>query len=453
MTGLGSLFGENSTATQFLIWGVAYGLASSVLDPVFTEVRQLVNSQFPEQALSPAALADMVVRNFIDQGSATTEAAMSGINADRFALLVADAGEPPGPLDLATLLARGAIDYGGTGADATTFVQGISEGRLKDKWIPFIQELSVEWPTPADVIQAYIRSQLSEGDALALFKLVRGNPDYFQLQVDTRGNPPSPSQLLELVRRGIIAENGAGPDVLSLQQGIAEGDEKNKWLPAYQALLEYLPPPRTITALERDGAITPAQAQQYYQDAGLSPDLAAAYSKSATLGRTAANKTLAKSEVLTLYQVGALSEAQATTYLGDLGYQSAEIALELSYLDYQREARALNSAVTRIGTLYVGRKITRQTAVNALAALQVTADHAANLLATWDTTSAANVKVLSEAQIAKAFKLSILDQAGAMTELQAIGYTPFDAWVLLSNEMNVALPDRPAQGPGGPAVT
>ena len=38
VAGLGGLFGEGSIASQFLLWGVAYGIAEAVLAPVLTYI-------------------------------------------------------------------------------------------------------------------------------------------------------------------------------------------------------------------------------------------------------------------------------------------------------------------------------------------------------------------------------------------------------------------------------
>lgn len=452
MAGIGSLFGEGSAASQFLLYGVAFTLGNALLAPVVEEVREEMLRRDPIMPITPAQLADMVVRNFVTPEAGATEAALSGVNAERFGLMVDDAGEPPGPIDLATLLTRGQIAYEGTGAAATTYQQGVAEGRLKNKWAGAVLDLAVDWPTPADVLQAFIRSQLTEGDARALFKQVRGNPDFFTLLYETRGNPVSPGELITLARRKVIPWDGTGPDRLTVQQGVAEGDTKNKWYPAVKALGVYVPPPRTVTALERSGAIDQAQAAQLYQDNGLAPDLAAAYAKAGTAEKLAGTRQLAEGAIATLYETRAITNAEAATYLGHLGYAADEAALVLELGDLQRELRVLNSAVTRVGTLYVAHKITRDAAGKALAAYGVVGDHQAHLLATWDTERVANVRQLTPAQIVDAWEYGNLDDGEASGELVAIGYTPFDAWVLLSNKAKKPLPGKPAQGPPGPGL-
>ena len=60
---------------------------------------------------------------------------------------------------------------------------------------------------------------------------------------------------------------------------------------------------------------------------------------------------------------------------------------------------------------------------------------------------------LTAAQIATAFKDTIIDQGTASTMLQDLGYQPHDAWLYLSQHQHQALPDEPppdalVTGPG-----
>lgn len=441
MAGLGDIFGESGLGESFLLWNVGSTFAGAVLDPITTQINQAlwgVATSAPggfSRVLSPADLADMVQRNFVDQGSAASSAAQSGVSGEDFQLLIDNAGNPPGPVDLAKAVFKGIIPEGGTGASSTSFEQGIAEGRTKDKWGPTILAMVKEWPTTSDAVNAAVRGQLTMSAATALYEQVGGNPDYFQLLFNVRGNPPSPTELINLVRRGLIPADGLGPDVLSLQQGIAEGDTKDKWYPQYKNLLEYIPPPRTVTALERAGVMDAATAQSWYQKAGLSTDLAAAYSRNASVDKIAGTKLLAESLILQAYNNGVMSAPVATGYLNDLGYDDSEAGYILQVQDFQRETRALNSAISKVGTLYISHKITRASAVTALNDLGVEGGGQAKVLADWDIEANANVRQLTESQIAQAAYYGVVTAARAMQLLTDIGYSAYDAWVLISNTL------------------
>lgn len=460
MPSWGDLFGSESIFGQFLLWQVGGQIAEAVLGPVLTDVQQEIWSEAVNaaaagvyQALDPATLADLVERNFTSLDAAQGEAAKSGVRASDFQLLVDNAGDAPGPEELARADRLGIITGDATGADAISYAQGIAESRLKDKWGPTLQALAEQWPTVTDTLQAYIRGQLSESDALALYTQVGGNPDYFTLLYDTRGNPPSPTELIELTRRGIIAENGTGPDVLSLEQGIAEGDEKNKWYPAYQALLDYIPPPRTVTALLKEGVLTATQAQTYFEQAGLSSTLAAVYTSSATAGKLEGSKKTVESTILTLYESHAIDAATATGYLEQLGFDPAEATFELEKTDLAREVRVYNSSINRIGTLYTGHKITQAAAEGALGDLGVPAAQITELFADWSIVMTANVKQATGADIGKALKYSNFPEEDAFTMLEAQGYPARDAWVIIAGGLE-GQPTMPYPGPAGaPAVS
>lgn len=453
------LFPSGSMAEQFLIWNVGSALVNAVLAPVLTGLQAELwsgavagSGGHLHMPLSPADYADAVVRNFVAKGDAQDGAQMSGVNGGDFETLIRLAGDAPSPGQLAEALRRGLIPEGGVGAESTSFLQGIAEGRLGDKWAETIKGLSQIWPTPTDALAAYLEGQIDEGTARQLYQRFGGDPDYFEMLYNTRGNAPTPMEAITMLRRGIIPSSGTGPDSVSYEQAFLEGPWRNKWLGPFQKLSVYLPPPRTVSALLKSGAIDTPTAQRIWQESGLDADMAAAYAKSASGEKLAGSKQLAEATVLTLYETQAITEGEATKYLTGLGYDGAEVKLILELSDLQRELRVLNSSVTRIGTLYVAHKITRKAAGDALAALEVTGDHAAAILKLWDIERTANVRLLTESQIVDAWDYGVMTQEQAMTELTNIGYTPFDAWVLISNKAKGPQPNPPPMVDTGPGT-
>jgi hypothetical protein len=450
MADWGDIFGKGSAAEQLLVWGVLNQIISTAGSPFFTVLAQQVNEKLPEAEISPAELADMVVRNFIALSDGKTRASRSGISADRFQLMVDAAGDSPAPGDLATALRRGIISESGTGAESTSFEQGIAEGRLADKWTSVIRQLATVWPSPADALNALLEGQVSEADGQALYEKFGGDPQYFTLLYNTRGNAPTPDEAAVMANRGIIPWTGTGPDVVSFEQAFLEGPWRNKWESPYRQAAQYLPPPRTVTAMLKDGSLTQDQATHLLMEQGLTADLAAAYVQDAELTATADNKALTLSEVTALYVNRLISASDAKSLIVALNYSDANASLLLSLADLSRSIAAVNTAVSRVQTLYISHKITRDTAVNSLNTLKVPPDQVASIVATWDLEVSVNVKVLTETQIVDAWSAQIITLDEAMTELTNIGYTPFDAWVLLSIKNKGPLPDQPAQGPGAP---
>src|SRR5262249_5536087 len=154
--------------------------------------------------------------------------------------------------------------------------------------------------------------------------------------------------------------------------------------------------------------------------------------------------------VLGMFYDRLISEADARKILESLHVSPQAVPLMLAYADLQRAIAQQKSAVSRIGSHYAARKITRETARQALLTLKVPAAALDDIMATWQLENSINVRLLTEAQIANAFELKIMTPAEALTELQNIGYTPYDAWVILSLKAKAPLPGMPAPGPAPP---
>lgn len=452
MPGWDALLGVGSAAEQLFVWQVAGQVVSTLLGPTFDLLAQEINADHPTAILSPADLADAVVRGIKDQTSAAAEAAKGGIDGDRFTELVLGAGEPPGLETVLQMFRRKYIPWADAGPTAPSVERAIKTSRVYDYWSGPIQANADIPISVGEAVNALLRGQTDQTTALTEAEANGINAARFQILLDSAGRPPAPGELMELMRRNLIPKEGVGPTVTSFQQGIYEGDSKDKWWTLLADLATYIPPPRTVTTLLKTGSISDADAQGYWQDAGITPDLSAAYAKSARGEKLAGSKQLAEGTVLTLYEAQAIDTATATAYLGALGYDGADAALMLGLADVKREVKYLDSAISKVHSLYEAHKITRAGAAEALTALGVTGDHQTHVLRTWDVELTANVKQLTEAQIATAYEYGNMTEAEALTELQLIGYTPFDSWVLLSNKNKGPLPNRPAPGPTPPGV-
>ncbi len=445
MAGIGGLLG-NQVLDQLLLYNVAGQLIGAALSPAVTAISSTVNAAAPLVPLSPADAADAVIRNVMPESSAAAEAAKAGIDADRFATLVLLAGNAPDPTSLAVALRRKLID-------AATYDRGIRQGRLRDEWGPIVRELAVQQPSPEAMLAAYLEGQLPEAEARERYAQLGGDPDYFDILFDTQGQAPTPAQALELLNRGIIAERGSGPTSTSYEQAFLEGPWRNKWLGPFLALREYLPPPRTVTAMTREGALTHAQAAALFAKSGLSPELVTAYLHAASLTKTAKTKELSQSTVEALYRERLIPRAEAGAFLESLGYTAAEAELILELVDLQVAHHYLSTAVGRVHTLFVGHKIGEVQARTLLGDLKLDSTSIDDLVATWHYERAANIRTLTPAEIASAMTDKIVTQAEAQAMLEALGYLPHDAWIHLSVHAKEPLPDEPGANPADTGPT
>lgn len=444
MAGLGGAFQSGGVGQQLFVWGLLSQLVQALTNPAITEVSHLVNAQVPNQALSPADVATMVNRGFMDHAAATAEAALSGVDESRLTRLTEIAGLAPGPSELVEALRRGIIAEHEATGDLPSFIDGIRQGNLRDVWADMYRQLAVQLPTWNDALDAKLKGMLPDAEALAWYTKAGGDPDAYTWLYNTRGASPTPDMLGTLANRGIIPWDGYGPDLTTFQQGFHEGFWRNKWQTPMRRLQEYHPPPRTVTALLRAQAITEAQALRYFQEEGMSAELAAAYVKDAASHKTTAAKQLSRGDIETMLVEHLITPEQATGMLTKLGYDAADAKLITSSADVKRALANINNAVTRIRTLYIGRRLDAPGAKDALHKLGLAPDSITAMIETWDIAQHATVKLLTEAQVVDAWNLQILTQEQAITELQAMGYHPYDAWVLLSIKNKAPLPNPPA---------
>jgi len=441
----GGIAGSGGVFEQFAIWGILMQIAGAIMTPVTQQVLDEIYPRLPSARISPEQCADLVLRGWWDRDAAAAEAASSGISGDRFDRMVQDVGEPLALQQVLEAFRREFIpwDSGNTGTNSVT--SAIKSSRVRDQWTDVVKQLAVAVIPVGDCVSAVVKGQITHelGAQIAYYNGISSTD--FQILVNTAGNPPGVQTLIELTRRGLIPVDGVGPDVLSLQQGVYEGMTKDKWYPMVRELMVYLPPPRTVTALERSGSITPAQAQKLYQDQGLDPQLAAVYSHNASMVKVAATHKLAEGTVLNLYDAAVIPRAEAASLLATLGYTTQEADWVLAWNDLHRELSALSKAITKVSTLFIARKIGLTTATELLGKLGIPGSQQAQLLADWTLERDASVKVLTAAEIGDAVKYQIITEDEGMTALQALGYTPFDAWVRLSLSQNTALANKPPQ--------
>jgi hypothetical protein len=398
--------------------------------------------------LSAPDAASAVVRNFLDQSAGEALAQKSGVDAPTFQTLVQLSGDAPGPQQLAEALRRGAIPADGAGAGSISFTQGIAEGRLANKWAPVIQDLAKLWPTPVDALAAQLKGAFTGDEGKSLYQKLGGDLQFYDWLLFAEGSAPTPNEAAEMARRGIIAKDGTGPDAVTYEQAFLEGPWRNKWSPAFWELSQFIPTAREVITLLKDGAVDKATAAAWMKRAGADDATTAAFIAEADTALLSDYKGLTTSSVLGMYYQRLVTTDDATMMLESLHVSPAAVPLMLTYADLQRAIAQQNNAISRIGSLYAARKITAQTAKNSLVTLQVPPDAINDIMATWQLENSINVKLLTETQIVNAWQLGIMDEGTALTELSNIGYTPYDAWVLLSIKAKGPLPGQPAPGPG-----
>lgn len=432
MAGLGDLFGQGTIGEQLLVWGVLNQLFGAGISPALTDIQQSVNSFDPNVALTPQQLAVAVVRGIVADADGASEAAKSGIGPGRFAQLQQLALQPAS-LDYVIAAYQRSMGSGGEGGgDLIDVDTALADLGISESYRPAIKALAIQIPSAQQVYLAWLQGQITADEAQQRLLATGLDPTWIQTGYDAQGEAPTPVQALEMLNRGLIPLEGTGPGVVSYLQAFLEGPWRNKWEPAFLGLRYYLPPPRTITALVKEGALTQAQATQYLQAQGLDPTLTAIYLDAASHSTTAAQRELTQAEIVDSYASQLLTHDEALADLVALRFTNADAELLLSLSDKKTAVASTKQAITRIRTLFLNGDDSAATTRNALASLGLQGDQVSNLIATWQLEQATVVRTLSAAEIAGAFFYGVFTQATATAKLVAMGYSTSDAQVVLA---------------------
>jgi hypothetical protein len=397
--------------------GVILGGAQAAAAPFLTDLQQTGFRFDPTKALTAEQVASALVKNQMQPGDAHTEASLSGINGSRLDMLVAIAGNPPGPETLLQMQRRGIIGEGDVR-------QGLREGYTRNEWIDFILPLVDVLLSPTDAVAAAVQGHMAYGDAQRLAGLSGIGPGSFDTLYENAGNPPGNVTVLTMLNRGII-------DQATAVQALKESRLKDKYIPAVLGLARRRLPLRSITQLLNAGAISDADALAALEALGYS----GADAQALVNGHKAAHRDVVRhltvAQIKALLDAGTITQPEAVQDLQTLGYSSSDAAAVVSLMVVPPERRVRQAAVTRIRARYDAHRITRTEASNALDALQVDAGQRDQLLAIWDIEQAASTPDLSVADLTAAARIGAISVDECRARLIQRGYTDTDAQTLL----------------------
>jgi hypothetical protein len=428
--GAASVFGNESVRT-IVIWGFLMQMVQPFLAPLVEDIEQTQWHDTPDRRMPAPDAIDAAIKGHMTVEQARDEVKKSGFGDTVFERLLASAGEPPSWAVLLEAWRRDLIPLAGLGPDSTSLQQGIFESRVKNKWLDTIEKLQWQLPSPGVIVEGWLRAQITEAEARDLLRKTGIDQATGTLMYKSAGRPPGPMELIELWRRGEIPEAGEGGDTLSLRQGYLETDLKNKWYEKWRRLAVYLPPPRTITALIREGALTDAEGLALFQKSGLDEHLAAVYVGAAHHQRTTADKELAKADVLTLFRDRLIAQPVAEQLLETLHYSRESADFLLSMEDFREAAALYQGAVNRLRSLFLRRKLEGTPLHTALKDLGVPEAQLTVLIDRWTIERTQIVETMTAAEWVSAAYYGIITEQESLDGLHSLGWDPWDAWVRL----------------------
>lgn len=368
--------------------------------------------------LSPADLADMVVRGIKPQSDAASIAATFGVTADDFNSLVLDTGEPLALMQLLEAFRRGFINQ-------ATLQRGIKQSRVRDEWIPVAEQLRYSPMDISDAVRAVVQNQMSEAEAVKIADANGLMPGSVQVLIATEGNPLSRTEVEELYNRGLMTQ-------AEVEQALRESRLKNKYVSAGFALHTRIMTPFEVERALRYQAISTSDATRVLVENGYSAKDAATIAASGTGQRiqTYRDKVVAAAE--TAYEENLIPRQDAASTIKALGFSDQEVNFILDAAEFRRMARVVNQAVTSVRGRYIARKITRNETSGFLDALGIASQQRDQLIQEWTIGRDANVRTLTEAQIVKAAKTKLITEQDGVARLVQMGYSQGDAELLLA---------------------
>jgi hypothetical protein len=309
------------------------------------------------------------------------EAAASGMNEERLAVLARIVGLPASP-DLAARMVFRAI------IDRVDFDRAVSEGNTRNEWAPFLFEGFREILTAHDYVELRLRGWIDDPAMYAGTGLHGMSKTDTDLLFKVLGRPITTHEVTTGKARGGTYNGPIGSIPTPYLKAMEESNLRPEWYDLHYANRYTYPSAFVIRSLAQTGELAPADVKQTLLDIGWSPDFAA----KVTTAWTGGTKGTANKHVT-----------------------SAETGL-----------------FTVLRKAYVNDEATEAQAAPILTELAIPeADHA-RIFALWGHERALVRSSLTAVQIKKAIGQPGKDQAWALARLKELGYTDADAATFLA---------------------
>lgn len=460
---------------------IGYGVGNSIgplIAPLLEDLRHEAWQSHQVRALDPAFAAQLVAAGMMGEADGVTEAALSGINADRFGRMIAGARNGPAVEQLLDLRRRDAIDDDG-------LHRGYMQAGIRPEWFPILDRLRAKLVTTDELARMVIRAVITADDGRARAAAQGYSAADFDAIVAATGNPPGPHELLELWNRGIISES-------DVDRGLRQSDLKPEWYDAFKQLRFVMYTPSDLVRFMVREVFTPEIAQQYglAEDfpeqavalallIGMSPDLIRQYWMAhwelpsteqgyrmlhrGVISDTDMDVLLRAKDVMPfwrdkvkeiaylkpgrvdlrrMYRANVITRQQVVQGYRDIGYNADDAETLTRFADAEKaaggtSARWLTRAKSRLYTVahdeYMDGSIDGARARQLLAQVGASTTEADEILDVWSTEQQIARLELTPAQIKKAFRRGLYDRDVAIRELVERQMTAEDAATYLDS--------------------
>lgn len=387
-------------------------------------------ARLAEVPLTSSELASMVVQGILDAATAAPLANVVGTTGESFGRLVELAGSPPGAEQLLNLWNRGEIQE----ADVD---RGLRQSHLKPEWVDRVKALRHHLPSVSDLVRFSVHEAYNPA-AIESLGLALEFPEEFAREAEKQGldreaalrywiahwRLPSPAQGYVMLHRGLI-------DEAQLEELLKTADYSPRWRGPLRDIAYLVPGRVDLRRMYAAGILTEAQVHAGYLKIGYTETDAAALTSFAKRGSSSKARELTAAQHAAEFEAHYTTETEYLAALHDLGYPLEEAQQYVRLGEVRRVARAREARLTRVRQAYVGHKSPRTVAEQGLAAAGVSTEAAARLLEEWDGERDANVRVLTQAQIKKAYTKGARPQEWALEALTDLGMSTEQAQLYL----------------------
>lgn len=368
----------------------------------------------------PADLAALaVLRSVIPQNEGERIAALSGVSAADFQIMIDDTGEPPGLDQLDEAYRRGVINK-------ARLEKGIRQSRIRNEWIDVIEALRFSPISVADAVNAVVQNQLPQAQASAIAEQNGLEPGWIDTLIRTAGEPLSRTETEELYNRGLMTK-------AEVIQALRESRLKNKYNELAFDLHTRILEPRTLASAVEFGSISHADAVKHAMAYGYSEADA-----TVLVGEGSARKLFSyKNRVITaaesLYEASGLSDAGFRDVMRSMGFSPEETGFVVQAADFRKKEKQVTTTVSAVRAKFIGRHLTEGQASAILDKSGLLAAQRDQLISTWKTERSAVVRNLTEAQLIRALKKKTLTVQQVDDRLIGMGYDQADAAILIAD--------------------
>lgn len=395
-------------AEQFDAWALLNGIPHGVSE----QLRKLT-----VQPVSPADAALGLLRGDIDRSTAVSIAADWGLTEQSFDILLNNTGEPPGTMQLLEAFRRGFIDE-------QELTRGILQSRVRNEWIPTLIKLRYSPMSVADAVNATVQNHQDTQTTRDIAQQNGLAPGAIDVLLATAGEPLSRTEMEQLYNRGLATAD-------QVKQALRESRLKDKYTDLALALHVRLLEPRMLSSAVEFGALTHEDAIRHAMEYGFSREDATILVDEGSKRKLQAYRQRVVSAIESLYEENAVSRDAAKSVIVKNGFDSTEADLLLQTAEYRRESKIITSVMAAIRSKFIAHHIELKQASASLDAIGIPAAQRDYLLGLWSIEQAANVRMLTEAQIVKAVKMQLIKPEDALKRLIAMGYLADDAVLLL----------------------